>query len=84
MDTGSDRTVEATISADLAVGAMLSGTEPPQLEQLPTGCGLPSLPEQNINLYVGESGGVVVSALADMIRQGYAAHQPQPRLKSVG
>ncbi|MGR3503923.1 LysR family transcriptional regulator [Pseudaestuariivita sp.] len=84
VDTGSDRTVEATISADLAVGAMLAGTEPPQLEALPLGCGLPTLPEQKINMYVGETGGHVVSALAEMIRQGYAAHKPQPRLKSVG
>ena len=84
VDTESDRTVEATISADLAIGAMLAGTEPAQLETLPVSCGLPSLPELNINLYVSESGGNVVTALAEMIRQGYVAHQPQQRLKSVG
>ncbi len=84
VDTGSDRTIEATVSADLAVTAALAGTEPPQLSPLSASCGLPPLPEQAINLYVSETGGAVVAALAEMIRHGYAAHQPQPRLKSVG
>ncbi|KNG92555.1 LysR family transcriptional regulator [Pseudaestuariivita atlantica] len=83
VETGSDRTIEATVSADLAVTAALAGTEPPQLSPVPAGGGLPDLPEQSINMYVSETGGAVVRALSDMIRSAYAAHMPQPRLKSV-
>ena len=72
VDTESDRTIEATVSADLAVGAMLEGTVPPYLEPIPQGNGLPHLEEQQINLY-GDREGVDQARrrLADMVRQGY-------------
>ncbi len=83
VDTDSDRTIEATVSADLAVTVMLEGTEPPQLQAIPLSVGLPELPAQNINLYVGDSEDTPASRLAEMIRQGYDNMQMAP-LKAVG
>jgi len=74
VDTESDRAIEATISADLAVGAMLIGTEPQQLEPLPLNCALPDLSEQQINLYKTDDASAPAKAqLAEMIRKSYGA-----------
>jgi DNA-binding transcriptional LysR family regulator len=51
VETESDRTIEATVSADLAVHTMIEGTEPPHLERIDHGGALPELPPQMINLY---------------------------------
>lgn len=51
VETDSDRTIEATVSADLAVNTMIAGTEPAHLEQIPHGGTLPDLPVQLINMY---------------------------------
>lgn len=51
VSTDSDRAIEATVSADLAVHAMIEGTEPPHLERLDHKGTLPVLPEQHVNLY---------------------------------
>lgn len=84
VETDSDRTIEATISADLAVGAMLEGTEPAQLALIPPGLGLPDLGTQQINLYGGDDlTGAVNSRLAAMVRQGYDAMLARP-VKLVG
>ncbi|NIZ15267.1 LysR family transcriptional regulator, partial [Phaeobacter sp. HF9A] len=50
VDSESDRTVEATISADLAVGVLLEGTQPGHQELIDHGGSLPPLPVQHINL----------------------------------
>lgn len=72
VETESDRTVEATVSADLAVTALLEGTAPGQLEELPPACGLPELGTYNINLYSNrQAGNAPVKKLSEMIRQGY-------------
>ena len=77
VETDSDRTIEATISADLAISAMLEGCVPPQLEPIGPGAGLPDLGHQQINMYgAGDVTGVVNSQLAEMVRQGYAAMLP--------
>ncbi|MDJ0825111.1 MAG: LysR family transcriptional regulator [Rhodobacter sp.] len=74
IESGSDRAIEATISADLAVGAMLVGTEPPQIEPVADGGALPDLAAQQINLYAAEvPAGPAAPELAAMIRQAYAA-----------
>ena len=74
VESDSDRTVEATVAADLAVTVMLEGTEPPHLEQIAPGCNLPELGEQKINLYGGTAAnGGFVGHLKEMIRQGYRA-----------
>lgn len=83
VESASDRTIEATISADLAVGAMLEGTEPPQLELIQHNGALPDLSVQDINMYLAPSANMVTTRLADLIRLAYAASAPT-RLKAVG
>lgn len=72
VESDSDRTIEATVSADLAVTSMLEGTEPRHLECIATGGALPDLGVQKIALY-GRATGLppVADALKDLIREGY-------------
>jgi DNA-binding transcriptional LysR family regulator len=51
VESDSIRTVEASVSADLAVHCCVEGTEPPYVERIPPGAALPALPEIKINLY---------------------------------
>ncbi|MEP0155960.1 LysR family transcriptional regulator [Pseudophaeobacter sp.] len=84
VDSESDRTVEATISADLAVGVLLEGTIPAHQEAIDHGGLLPELPIQHINLYGAASvRASYVGDLARVIRQGYAALRPV-QLRSAG
>lgn len=72
VDTDSDRTIEATTSADLAVSALLEGTAPPQLAEV-TQTDLPDLEAHKINLYgLGRSPSEPVRRLAEMLIDGYA------------
>ncbi|SEO54089.1 DNA-binding transcriptional regulator, LysR family [Salinihabitans flavidus] len=72
IDTESDKTVEATVSADLAVSSMIEGTEPSHLEVIDHGGALPDLGQQNINMYVADPAkGEVISYLSDLIRQSF-------------
>jgi len=72
VETENDRTIEATVSADLAVHAMLDGTEAAHLDQIDSGGALPDLPAHRINLYGGECGrDPVVEALAALVRQNF-------------
>ena len=72
VDTDSDRTIEATTSADLGVTALLEGTAPPQLEEI-TQSDLPELETHRINLYgLGRAPSEPVLRLAEMITEGYA------------
>ncbi|WP_424831178.1 LysR family transcriptional regulator [Ruegeria sp.] len=72
VETENDRTIEATVSADLAVHAMLDGTEAAHLEQIDSGGALPDLPAHRINLYGGDkSRDPVVDALAALVRQNF-------------
>ena len=85
VETENDRTIEATVSADLAVHAMLDGTEPAHLEQIDTGGALPELPAHMINLYGGETGrGAVVEALAALVRQNFRMLGSAPLKAVVG
>ncbi|WP_425037970.1 LysR family transcriptional regulator [Primorskyibacter sp. S187A] len=71
VDTDSDRTIEATTSADLGVTALLDGTAPPQLAEI-TASDLPELDLHKINLYgLGRSPDTPVARLAEMIQEGY-------------
>ena len=73
METDSDRTIEATIGADLAVCVVIEGTEPPHMVPIQHGGALPEMPESLINMYGAEQAqSQVVSALAELLRQGYA------------
>ena len=75
VDTGSTRTVEASVSADLAVHAMLeSATAASLLEPVCHGGALPALPSTRINLYVSRIGQKpLTNALAELVRGAYGA-----------
>ncbi|NIZ10471.1 LysR family transcriptional regulator [Pseudooceanicola sp. HF7] len=76
VDTYSDRTIEATVSADLAVTAMIEGTEPQQLSQVRHGGELPDLGMQKISMYVQDrSAPEVARRVAEMLRLGYAGQR---------
>ncbi len=73
VDSDSTRTIEATVAADLAVNAILSGSEPPYVEPVPHGNSLPDLGRMKVNLYVGgAAGSPTAQALAELIRRSYA------------
>ncbi len=83
VETESDRTIEATVSADLAVHAMIEGTEPPHLDRIDHSGVLPDLPVQQINLYgAGGSKDVVHDSLADLLRNTFNA-TGQAKLRAV-
>jgi DNA-binding transcriptional LysR family regulator len=71
VDTGSTRTVEATVSADLAVHAMLDCAVSPHLERIAPGA-LPDLPSTRINMYRAPGAtGALVDTLEEMLRDAY-------------
>lgn len=83
VDTDSDRTIEATVAADLAVNCMIGGTEPAHLAQIDHGGALPTLSVQKINLYGSEdSKGEVVDAMADLLRRAFTRSE-STRLRAV-
>lgn len=72
VDSDSEPAVEATVSADLAVTAMIEGTAPVYMELIPHGGALPELKRQRINLYSSEiNQGEVPHGMAEVIRQYY-------------
>ncbi|RRH73457.1 LysR family transcriptional regulator [Falsigemmobacter faecalis] len=68
------RSIEASVSADLAVHALVAGAEPRDLVAVPHGGSLPDLGQIQVNLYTGQN--EAAEPLAAIIRQEYA------RLKS--
>jgi len=73
VDTGSTRTVEATVSADLAVHAMLDCAVSPRLERIAPGA-LPELPSTRINMYrAAGTKGPLIDALEQLVRDAYGA-----------
>lgn len=74
VESNSTRTIEATVSADLAVHTMLQGTEPRHFETI-NHCGsLPRLLEVNVNMYSASlKDGPVVADLSQFIRDGFCA-----------
>lgn len=73
VESDSSRTIEATVSADLAVHAMLAGTEPQYFERISHGGALPDLRGMNVNLYVSQvKSGPVIDDLAEMLRGAFA------------
>lgn len=74
VEADSIRTVEATVSADLAVHAVIEGTESPYTATIPHQGALPALPRIRINMYRSElARAEPVDALVDLIRQAYRA-----------
>ena len=82
VESESDRTVEAAVSADLAVHALIEGTQPPYLEVVDHGGALPALPVQQINLYDAiERADEPRAALVSLLRTAFAVPAPQQRQK---
>ncbi len=72
VESDSSRTIEASVSADLAVHAAIEGTAPRYLEQVVHGGVLPELHRTQINLYVADPAhGPVVEVFAALVRQAY-------------
>ncbi|WGW02203.1 LysR family transcriptional regulator [Tropicibacter oceani] len=70
--TDNDRTVEASVSADLAVSSCLEGHAPPQLAYIEPGV-LPDQGQQHINLYGGSGKQALVETMKTYLRQGFAS-----------
>jgi DNA-binding transcriptional LysR family regulator len=82
VDTDSDRAIEAAVSADLAVHAMIEGTQPPYLEVVDHGGALPALRVQQINLYGAQDGkDQVRDHLVHLLRTAFSG-APMARLKA--
>ena len=82
VESDSTRTVEASVSADLAVHTVLAGSEPPYVERVQHGGSLPDLATMRVNLYVADPAhSPAVNALAELIRRAYAQ---RPSLREVG
>ena len=72
VESDTSRTIEASVSADLAVHIALDGAEPRDLERVPHGGALPDLGTTQINLYTSDRAqSRVADVLADLIRQGF-------------
>lgn len=71
VDSDSETTIDASVSADLAVTARLDGHSAPYLEYI-DGSGLPDLGRMNINLYEGSGQPAYVRALCEDIRHSMA------------
>ncbi|SEV98713.1 transcriptional regulator, LysR family [Aliiroseovarius sediminilitoris] len=73
VDGDSTRTIEASLSADLAVHAVIDGTVQPFLEQIDHGGALPDLAVTRVNMYAASnSGGQAMQDLLSMIRRAFA------------
>lgn len=74
VESNSSRTIEASVSADLAVHTVIDGTEPPYVERIQHGGALPGLISTGINLYQSNAGGLPVTRdLADLVRHSFRA-----------
>lgn len=72
VESEESRSIDASLSADLAVTARLAGTVPPELEVVQHDGALPDLCAMQINLYVAEQGhGPVATRMAELIRAAY-------------
>lgn len=76
VESDNTRTIEASVSADLAVHTMLAGSEPQHLERIAHGGALPELACMKVNLYVADPvHSPAVEALADLIRRAFAGQR---------
>ena len=74
VESDSTRTVEASVSADLAIHAALEGTVDHHLEVIPHNGALPDLPVYNINMYLASGPQIALAErLANLVRQAYGA-----------
>jgi DNA-binding transcriptional LysR family regulator len=74
VDSEQTRTIEASVSADLAVHAILEGTIPPIAEEIEHGGSLPDLGDVGINLYCQPGATkVALAELVAMVRQAFGS-----------
>ncbi len=74
VESDSTRTIEASVSADLAVHTVLAGSEPPYVERIAHGGTLPELRRMKVNQYLAHpTHSPAVKELALMISRAYAA-----------
>ncbi|MDO9640153.1 MAG: LysR family transcriptional regulator [Pseudotabrizicola sp.] len=74
VESDSTRTIEASVSADLAVHTVLAGSEPPYVERISHGGALPDLKRMKVNLYVADPvHSPAVLEMAAMIQRAYQA-----------
>lgn len=79
VESDSSRTVEASVSADLAVHTVLEGAELPHFERITHGGALPELSKMKVNMYIADPvHSEAVLALAEMIRQTYLTRSLRP------
>ena len=72
VESDSTRTIEASLSADLAVHAVIEGTAQRYLEQIDHGGALPDLAITRVNMYAAKnSGGQAMEDLLTMIRRAF-------------
>lgn len=75
VESDSTRTVEASVTADLAVHASIKGSLPDYLEEIPHHDHLPDLAMININLYVAKKTQTpLANELAAFVRQAYRSN----------
>ncbi|MEO0359037.1 MAG: LysR substrate-binding domain-containing protein, partial [Pseudomonadota bacterium] len=84
VESKGSRTIEASLSADLAVHAMLRGTARDDIVEVPHNGALPDLGSQKVNMYhnpnVAHS---AVGRLLDLLRSGYRGMDAAPGPKLV-
>jgi DNA-binding transcriptional LysR family regulator len=74
VEADSTRTVEASVSADLGLCAILESAMQPYFEAVPHGGALPALPTMRIGLYrAGGPKAALIDRLADAVREAYGA-----------
>ncbi|MCA2014055.1 LysR family transcriptional regulator [Pararhodobacter sp. CCB-MM2] len=72
VESESDRTLEAAVSCDMAIHALLAGTEAPHAERIAHGGALPELSSYLINLYVRPGNATPgVTALAELLEKAW-------------
>ena len=82
VESDSTRTIEASVSADLAVHTVLAGSEPPYVERISHGGTLPDLKRMKVNLYVADP--VHSPAVREMAAMIERAYQVRGVMRTVG
>lgn len=76
IESNQSRTIEASVSADLAVHVMLEDTAPPYSEPIQHGGALPELATKKINLYMSDlKRSEATERLRELIRQAYRSNR---------
>ncbi|MEM6759953.1 MAG: LysR family transcriptional regulator [Pseudomonadota bacterium] len=83
VESDSDHTIEATVSADLAVQMVIEGTNRAYMEKIDHNGSLPDLPPHKINLYgAGPGRSDIHAVLADFLRRAFGG-QETPLMRAV-